>query len=609
MKNGIIIYETGVASYLTQRMGFLRRLIPIIFVLTVNGVFFFLSGCNDKSTPIEQDLSWDSEVKLKVLKDVNPDPTIIEVNLEAIEKDIELKPGIKTQMFTYNGIFPGPLIEGKIGDTLIVHFTNNLPEETTVHWHGVELPATMDGSNISQLPVAANGGTFTYQFKLLNAATYWYHPHVQTHRQVEKGLYGALVVRDPLEDQTLGLPEKELTLLLDDIMLDENDQVAPPYPSDPVEYATMQLNGRESIWDVLINGKRWPIDVELEIGVPIRLRLINAANSKFFRLSIPGHTTYRIGGDGGLLPNPIASSPINILDDSIVISAKPQGRHLGDLSNLTSNPDPYLGILLVPGERADVVFTPKRIFGDSIHIEWHDFPRGRHSAIRNEDGTIGIVHDTTIDGNTIPFRILRFPLIESTNSNPVNYVPPNSLKPLNPIDVSQSQGILPVTFGHSLPDLNGNITFFATMVNGVGKPFELLLPEEGLQAIVGGTYMWEVKNMTEGDHPFHPHGFTFQHIETEYVDLDTPENNFVLKAPFVENKDTIRVPGRPGIVRGRSWTTVRLATKFSDTGREGMVTASGKTPTVSTSGGWVVHCHILEHTNRGMMTFLNLTGP
>jgi len=463
----------------------------------------------------------------------------------------------------------------------------------------------MDGSNISQLPVAANGGKFTYQFKLLNAATYWYHPHIQTHRQVEKGLYGALVVRDPIEDKSLGLPEKELVLLLDDILLDDNDQVAPAYPTDPVEYATMQLNGRESFFDVLVNGKSWPIEVDLKLGEPIRLRIINTANSRFFRLSIPDHIMHRIGGDGGLILQPISAPPVDILYDGNNHSAKPAARHLGDLSNFVSNPDPSLGILLVPGERAEIVFTPKGNPGEFLYLEGHDFPRGRHSATREEDGSIGIIHDTSIDGGFLPFRKIKFNLLNGKDNN-YDYVPRSILRPTTPIDVNQISGVLPVTFGHSLPDLAGNITFFATMVNGIGKPFELLLPEEGLQASVGGTYMWEVKNLTEGDHPFHPHGFTFQHIETEYVDLDTPENNFIVKSSFIENKDTIRVPGRPGTVRGRSWTIMRLATQFNDTGREGLVTASGKNPTETSSGGWIVHCHILEHADRGMMTFLNL---
>lgn len=284
----------------------------------ITGLFTYITllctliACSPTTNNQTSNDAWKAAVKLPPIKDINPDAKIVEINLEASETEIEFKPGIKTQMFTYNGLFPGPLIEANVGDTLIVHFTNNLNEATTVHWHGIELPATMDGSNISQAPVPANGGTFTYQFKLLNAATYWYHPHVQTHRQVEKGLYGALIVRDPAEDRALNLPTKELTLLLDDIQLDTNEQIAPAYPTDPIEYASAQLNGRETKSNILINGKFWPLSLDIKSGEPIRLRLINTANSKFFRLSLPNHTIHRIGGDGGLINHPIASDPIPI---------------------------------------------------------------------------------------------------------------------------------------------------------------------------------------------------------------------------------------------------------------------------------------------------------
>ena len=87
------------------------------------------------------------------LEDVNPNPDVVEVFLEAEVAKARFGRGPRTAVWTYNGITPGPTINAKVGDTIIVHFTNSLPEDTTVHWHGVETPATMDGSNISQLTV------------------------------------------------------------------------------------------------------------------------------------------------------------------------------------------------------------------------------------------------------------------------------------------------------------------------------------------------------------------------------------------------------------------------------------------------------------------------
>jgi FtsP/CotA-like multicopper oxidase with cupredoxin domain len=106
---------------------------------------------------------------------------VVEVYLTARQKTVQFGGGQPTRMRTYNGKIPGPTIEGKVGDTVIVHFANELPEETTIHWHGLEVPANMDGSNISQNAVPP-GGTFRYEFKLLGAATYWHHPHQRADR-------------------------------------------------------------------------------------------------------------------------------------------------------------------------------------------------------------------------------------------------------------------------------------------------------------------------------------------------------------------------------------------------------------------------------------------
>ena len=534
---------------------------------------------------------WDAPIGLPVAEDINADPDIVEIELVAAETEVELSPGVTTSMYTYNGTFPGPLIEAKVGDRLIVHFTNDLPEETTVHWHGVELPAIMDGSNIAQAPVAADGGTFTYEFELLTAATYWYHPHVRSNEQVEKGLYGALVVRDPAQDDALGLPANEVTVVLDDILLDGSGQVAPPFPADPVANATMQLNGREG--NVLLVNGRSAQAIDVASGVPLRVRLINTANTRFFRLSVPGHTIHRIGGDGGLISKPEAIEPIDMVPD-------PE-----DASAMISDPDADSGLLLVPGERADVVFTPTGDAGEELALEWHDVPRGDH-VVADVDGTLTLGHDHT-DGKQPPEALLRMRFVPGSVAGAQAYEPPVALRTIEAIDATGAAP-LPVTFGHTPPDAEGNVIFFATVIDGAGVPFGNLSTDQALQAELGEVRIWEVTNMTGGDHPFHPHGFFFQHIETEYIDLDDPDNNAVVPAASVENKDTIRVPARPGAL-GRSRTVVRLAVHFDDTGREGTALAGGKIPAADASGGWIAHCHILEHADRGMMTFLNLTAP
>jgi FtsP/CotA-like multicopper oxidase with cupredoxin domain len=506
-----------------------------------------------------------------VARDINPDPNIVEVTLVASESYVEFAPGVNTTVWAYNGATPGPTIEGKVGDKLIVHFFNILPEETTIHWHGVKVPANMDRSHIAQKAVAP-GGYFRYEFDLLEASTFWYHPHIRANEQVEKGLYGALVVRDPDEDQRLGLPEREHVLLLDDVLLDENGQVAEPYPREPLGNALTQVNGREGN-TLLVNGRASATGF-IQRGVPHRLRMVNTSNTRFMRVSIRGHRMWRIGGDGGLLESPVAILPVELIR----------------------------GILLTPGERADVVFTPN---GEGpVYVEWHDIARGRHTASYRWDGTIGLGHEHD-DGLYPPQTLLTFELLGDQEGP--EYVPPQHLRDIEVIDTDQA-GQIVVTFGHTFPDPNGDITFFAAMKDGMPLPFVMVTQDDAPVAVVGETYVITVNNLTGGDHNFHIHGFQFQWIETELLDSGNLSNNYVVPAHYLEWKDTILIPRRPG-ARGTSRTITRLAVRIDDTGREGLIEAFGKEPGEDTSGGWLFHCHLLEHSNRGMMNFLQVLYP
>jgi FtsP/CotA-like multicopper oxidase with cupredoxin domain len=89
--------------------------------------------------------------------------------------------------WTYDGGIPGPLIRARVGDRVIVHFTNDLPQPTTIHWHGVRVPIEMDGVPTISQPEVQPAGTFTYDFVVRDAGLYWYHPHVMSaaHAAVE----------------------------------------------------------------------------------------------------------------------------------------------------------------------------------------------------------------------------------------------------------------------------------------------------------------------------------------------------------------------------------------------------------------------------------------
>ncbi len=106
----------------------------------------------------------------------------------------EIAPGMKANLWGYNGASPGPTIEAVEGDRVRIFVTNKLPEETTVHWHGIMLPSGMDGvSGLTQPPIGV-GKTFIYEFVLQRSGTFMYHPHADEMTQMAMGMMGSFIV-------------------------------------------------------------------------------------------------------------------------------------------------------------------------------------------------------------------------------------------------------------------------------------------------------------------------------------------------------------------------------------------------------------------------------
>jgi FtsP/CotA-like multicopper oxidase with cupredoxin domain len=237
--------------------------------------------------------------------------SVIRLELEAREGDWQFTSGRATRVWAFNGQVPGPFIEAHVGDVLEVRLTNRLPEPTTLHWHGLRLPAAMDGTDMVQHPVMP-GATFTYRFKLVDAGTFWYHSHSNETVQVERGLYGTLVVRTADEPAF----DRERVLVLSDVMLDQNGQIVAHGGSQE------RRGGREGNVR-LVNGTSEP-DLMMWGGQVERWRIINAASARYVRLSV-GQRPFRIVGSGG-----------------------------GLFEGLTMTRE----VLLTPGERVDIAIGP-----------------------------------------------------------------------------------------------------------------------------------------------------------------------------------------------------------------------------------------------------------
>lgn len=198
-------------------------------------------------------------------------------------------PNPPTAIWGYDASVPGPELRLRQGERLRVMVENLLDEETTVHWHGIRLPNAMDGvPHLTQKPIAANGGKFLYEFDVPDAGTYWYHPHLRSHEQVERGLYGALIVEEPEPPEV----DRDIVWMLDDWRLNRDAAIRDGFGN------FMDISHAGRIGNTVTVNGRIAETFKVRAGERIRLRLINAANARIFGLEFAGHQPRIIALDG-----------------------------------------------------------------------------------------------------------------------------------------------------------------------------------------------------------------------------------------------------------------------------------------------------------------------
>ncbi|MFA5854611.1 MAG: multicopper oxidase family protein [Patescibacteria group bacterium] len=302
------------------------------------------AGCGITATP---------KGSAPVIKGTNP--TVIETGvvreytLTADETRWELRPDFSTEVFAYNGQVPGPEIRVKRGDRVKVTLVNKLEDSTTIHWHGIRVPASMDGfPGISQEPVAP-GGTFVYEFVVPDAGTFFYHSHVDTDEQVDRGLYGPFIV-EPSEGAV-----SDVVVALDDWLLDDSgnrldtertyEETQTDNVLDSVSEATRPSTGgtqhmmadgsvmggmqHEGMMDhnfdpringrygniLAVNGKMGSAIARVEVpkGGTRLLRFINASNSMTHELKADdGRLLEIVAVDGTSLAKPVRTGTLTI---------------------------------------------------------------------------------------------------------------------------------------------------------------------------------------------------------------------------------------------------------------------------------------------------------
>ena len=266
-------------------------------------------------------------------------------HLEASEFNWELAPGKLIPAWGFNGQLPGPELRVKKGDTLVVRVKNNLPEPTIIHWHGIRLPASMDGTGEVQKPIAP-GAEFEYRFVVPDAGTFWYHSHHNETVQMERGMYGALIVEDETDPQFDG----DKVFVIDDMKLTETNTFSEP--KGALSRLVEMHDGREGE-TALINGKEHPT-FTIHDGRRERWRFINAASARYFRMQLGGRSFLIIGTDGGLLE---------------------------EAQTVTE-------VLITPGERIDIIAGP---FASGDHFDIEALPYDRVTMLRPKKRIYGHV--------------------------------------------------------------------------------------------------------------------------------------------------------------------------------------------------------------------------
>lgn len=194
-----------------------------------------------------------------------------------------------TQIWGYDGVVPGPLLRVRRGDTLNVRLHNDLPEPTLVHWHGLRLPNAMDGvPHLTQDPVEP-GKTFLYSFVAPDAGTFWYHSHLYSSEQLERGLYGPLIVDEPEPVDV----DRDYVLVLDDWRLSEDGSLHEASFRSFHDAAHAGRLGRL----LTVNSEQVPTFLA-HPNERLRLRFINAANARVFAVRVAGTTAWVMAVDG-----------------------------------------------------------------------------------------------------------------------------------------------------------------------------------------------------------------------------------------------------------------------------------------------------------------------
>lgn len=455
-----------------------------------------------------------------------------------------LKTGPKHTLIEIPGSYLGPIINLQKGQKVRINLYNQLPEPTVTHWHGLHVPANMDGH--PQYTISP-GEVLVYEFEVLNRAgmnIYHPHPHEATAKQVYHGLAGALFVRDA-EESALELPSGlyEIPIVIQDRRFDNQNQLI--YASSRHDHMLGFYGDR-----IIVNGRpHYQLDVESRA---YRLRVLNGSNARIYKLAWDDGTPLTlIGVDGGLLEQPEVKPYVMLAPgERLDVWADFSGRKEG--SELVMRSLPFSGVLPKMAERMGgmmqsslPVGTDYPIFTVRVAKSVSDSPKlpSKLSTIVKHS-----LNEVANPNNPLPIAISESPMAMLLNGKAYAF---NDAQPLERIKVNTIQ-LIEIFHAHGAGGHGG----------GMGM---------GMMKQGGGMGM-----MMFMAHPIHLHGQQFQ-IVSRSISTQHSDEYASVRDGFIETglKDTVLVmPGE----------TVRIIKPFQDF-----------------KGSFMFHCHNLEHEDMGMM--------
>src|SRR6476659_4179199 len=283
----------------------------------------------------------------------------IELRIAPVEKQIG---DASVRMLAYNGSIPGPTFMVVQGSEIAVDVVNDGDLEATVHWHGLRLENRYDGTHETQAPIAV-GGRFTCRVAFPDPGVYWYHPHIREDYGQEMGLYGNVLVEPGVSDYWPAV-HREVVVTLDDVLI-ENGKIA-PFSRSETTHAAMGRFG-----NVLLVSGEPDLKLSAKSGEVVRFFLTNSANTRVFKVMLPGARMKLVGGDSGRVEH-------EQFVNEVVLA--PSERFVVD------------ALFEQPGELALVHQTPDRVYqlaGITVGDDVAEPPLGAEFAQLRSDPALG----------------------------------------------------------------------------------------------------------------------------------------------------------------------------------------------------------------------------